>query len=143
MDNNFRKYPVAFQEIERYLFKAKKDIGVAKKILEISEEASYKTTYDIMMKITLALIMSYGLRPRSKMGHHMTMVNFAKKMLGKENQMLIKKYDKMREKRHLLVYEVQWISRKEVKEAIALAEKYLKIVKDFIQLKNPQKKLVI
>jgi len=42
------------------------------------------------------LIMSYGLRPRSKMGHHMTMVNFAKKMLGKENQMLIKKYDKMK-----------------------------------------------
>jgi len=142
MDNNFRKYPIDFQEIEKYLFKAKKDIGVAKKILEISEEVSYKTTYDAMMKITLALIMSYGLRPRSKMGHHMTMVNFAKKMLGKENQMLIKKYDKMREKRHLLVYEAQWISRKEVKEAVALAEKYLKIVKDFIQLKNPQKKLI-
>jgi len=142
MDNSFRKYPVNFKEIERYLFKAKNDIVVAKKILEISEEASYKTTYDVMMKITLALIMSYGIRPRTKQGHHITMVNFAKKILGKENQMLIKKYDKMRQKRHLLVYEARWISHKEAKEVIVLAEKYLKIVKDFIQLKNPQKKLV-
>lgn len=137
-----KKCPVDFRRVNEYLAKAKGDLLNAKKILAISEEISFKTTYDAMIKITLALMLAHGVRPRTQSGHHLTMIQFAKNILPKEQETLINRYDRIRAKRHLLVYEASWVSRQEAEEAILAAEKYWKIVKEYIQAKNPQKKLL-
>ena len=140
--DSIKKYPINFKEINRYLKMAEQDLVDAKKILSISEEVCFKTTYDAMIKISLALMMSGGYRPRSQAGHHKTMIEFASKILGTKNESLIRKFDQARKKRNMLIYQAQWVSRKEAKEAIITAEKYFEEVSISIEKKNPQKKLV-
>ena len=137
-----KKHPINPKEIGRYLQKAKQELVDAKKILSISEDISFKTTYDAMIKISLALMMANGYRPRSQVGHHKTMIEFVAKMLRIKDKSIMKRFDQARKKRNLLVYQAQWVSLREAKEAINLAEKYFKAVIIVIEKKNPQKKLV-
>jgi len=50
-------------------------------------------------------------------------------------------FDRMRKRRHLLVYQAEWMSRREAEQAIKIAEKYLGIVVRIAKRKNPQKDL--
>jgi len=49
-----------------------------------------------------ALVFSYGFRPRAA-GSHKTVVDFTEAVIGKDYKVLIKKFDKMRKKRHYLI----------------------------------------
>ena len=70
------------------------------------------------------------------------MIDFAEGVIGKDYRILVKKFDKMRRKRHYLIYGIGLaISKTEAKNAVKSAEDFLKIIKDFVQKKNPQKKL--
>ena len=134
---------IDFGQISRFLASAEKKLTAAKKTVDIDEEASYQIAYEAMLKASLGLMLNFGVRPRSLPGHHVTIIEFAAKHLGKEFKNLVAMFDRMRRKRHQAIYDVTgFISKQEALHALETAEKYLAIVRDEIQKKNPQAKLL-
>ena len=96
-----------------------------------------------MLKASLGLMLSFGVRPRSLPGHHITIIEFAGEHLGKEFKHLISIFDRMRRKRNHAIYEVGgFISATEARRALASAEQFLDAISEEIQKMNPQIKLL-
>lgn len=134
---------VDFAQIALFLAGAERKLGAAKKTLTIDEEAAYQLAYEAMLKGSLGFMLSFGVRPRNLLGHHITIIEFAGKRLGKEFRSLISMFNRMRRKRHETIYDVTGlISRHEAEEALKTAEKYLQAIRQEIQKRNPQKKLI-
>jgi uncharacterized protein (UPF0332 family) len=132
-----------FAQISRFLAGAQKKLTAAKRTLEIDEEASYQLAYEAMLKGSLGFMLSFGVRPRSLPGHHVTIIEFAEKHLGREFRSLIAMFDRMRRKRHQAIYDVRgFISKQEAEQALQTAEKYLGIIRKEIEKKNPQARLL-
>jgi len=137
-----RKEKISFDQINRILERSYRNIKSSKILLEKDEEGSFQFAYQAMLLAARALVFSFGLRPRV-VGSHKIVIEFTERVLGKEYKTLIKKFDKMRRKRHYLIYEAELtVSKTEAKNAIKTAEKFLKIIKEIIQKKNPQRKLI-
>lgn len=133
---------VDFSQIGRFLADADKRLLAAKKTLSIDEEASYQLAYEAMLKASLGFMLSFGLRPRSLPGHHIAIIEFAEQRLGKEYGGIISLFDRMRRKRNQSIYEESsFISRREAQSALETAEKYLRVIREQIQAKNPQARL--
>jgi len=132
-----------FDQILKFLAGAEKKLGAAKKILALDEEAAYQLAYEAMLKGSLGYMLSFGVRPRSLPGHHITIIDFAEKQLGKEFKSLMAMFNRMRRKRHDTIYDVNaFISKQEAEQALETAAKYLAIIRGEIQKKNPQKGLL-
>jgi len=88
-----------------------------------------------------ALVFSFGFRPRGADSHKIV-VDFSKKILGKEIATLVFKFNKMRKTRHYLIYGSGLsIPEVDTKNAISSATKFLKEVENFINDKNLRGKL--
>lgn len=136
-----QKQKVDFSQINHILEKAYGLLEAAQKNITTSEEASFILAYDCMLKITLALMLSRGYRPKMRLGHHRTLVEFAKHVLGEKFNSLTHAYNGMREKRNQLIYDTRSISKTEAKHSLIICEKYFEVVEDKITEDNPQQKL--
>lgn len=138
-----KRQRIDYDQIRRFLASAAKKLAAAKKALEIDEEASYQLAYEAMLKASLGLMLSFGVRPRSLPGHHMTIIEFAGNHLGKEYKNVIAMFDRMRRKRHQAIYDVAgFISKREAQDALEVAEKYLSIIREEIHKRSPQARLL-
>ncbi len=125
-----KRQQVDFGQVRRFVASAEKKLLAARKALEIDEEASYQLAYEAMLKASLGFMLSRGFRPRSLPGHHVAIIEFVEKDLGKGRQSLFAMFDRMRRKRHQAIYDVNgFIAAHEAKEAIETAEKYLAIIR--------------
>jgi len=89
-----------------------------------------------------ALVFSHGFRPRAA-GSHKIVVDFCSLAFGEEYKELIYRFDKMRKNRNYLIYGMNLsLSKNEAENAIKTAEEFIKKIKELIQKKNPQKKLI-
>jgi len=140
----FRKEKIGFNQIGKVLDKAIRNIKSAKILLKDSdEEGSFQLAYQAMLLAGRALVFSCGLRPRA-VGSHKIVVDFAEKVLGKEYKILTYKFNKMRKKRHYLIYGIELtVSETEAENAIQTAQDFIEKIKGIIQRKNPQKKLIL
>lgn len=147
-----------FQElIDGGLIKEEKiDFTLTKKVIEKSRrgikssillfndrdfEGSYELAYEAMLLAGRSLVFSFNFRPRA-IGSHKIIVDFVKKVLSKNDDALVFKFDKMRKNRHYLIYGAGLaISEIEAKNAILSAKKLLEEIETIIEEKNPQKKL--
>jgi uncharacterized protein (UPF0332 family) len=137
-----RSQHIDFEQISRFLSGAEKKLASAKKILALDEEAAYQLAYEAMLKGSLGFMLSFGVRPRSLPGHHITIIEFAEEHLGKEFKSLTSMFNRMRRKRHETIYAVSgFISRQDAEHALETAGKYLAAIRETIQKNNPQKKL--
>ncbi len=133
---------VDFAQVGRFLAGATKKLVAAKKMLDIDEEASYQLAYEAMLKASLGFMLTHGTRPRSLPGHHIVIIEFAGKHLGPESQGLVALFNRMRRKRNQALYDVSGIiSRQEAEQALETAEKYLGVIREKIQERNPQARL--
>lgn len=139
--NTVKKQAVNFKQINQTLEKAYKSIKSAKATLKINPEDSFTLAYESMLKTTLALMLSHGFRPRVQLGHHKTLVEFAKLVLKGKFSQLADTYDRMRKKRNKLLYDVASVGQTEASQAVAIAEKYFVVVENKISEDNPQQKL--
>lgn len=116
--------------------KSRRSIKSAKLLVEDDQENSYQLAYEAMLLAGRALVFSFGFRPRAA-GSHKIVVDFSKKVLGKEIEILVFKFNKMRKKRHYLVYGTGlYISEIDSRNAIASAVKFLRHIIRFIKNKN-------
>jgi uncharacterized protein (UPF0332 family) len=135
--------PIDFAQIQRFLASAAKKLDAARKTLAVDEEASYQLAYEAMLKASLGFMLSHGVRPRSLPGHHVTIIEFAEQHLGRKLKGLIARFDRMRRKRNQALYDVNgFISKLEAQQALDTAEEYLAVIREEIQKKNPQAKLL-
>ncbi|MCK4554697.1 HEPN domain-containing protein, partial [Candidatus Parcubacteria bacterium] len=134
---------IGFDQINKALSRAYRNIKSAKILFkDDDEEGSFGLAYEAMLLAGRALVFSYGLRPRT-VGSHKIVVDFTEKIIGKEYKILVQKFDKMRRKRNYLIYGIGLIiSATEVKNAIKTAEEFMAKIREIIQKKNPQKRLI-
>ena len=108
----------------------------------MDEETCYELAYEAMLKASLGLILSHGLRPRSLPGHHVAVIEFAGKHLGEGRKSLIAMFDRMRRKRHAAVYDVTGlITQHEAGQAVATAERYVAIIREELRRSSPHGQL--
>ncbi|MCJ7471447.1 MAG: HEPN domain-containing protein [Actinobacteria bacterium] len=116
--------------------KSRRSIKSAKLLIEDDQENSYQLAYEAMLLAGRALVFSFGFRPRAA-GPHKIVVDFSKKVLGKEIATLVFKFNKMRKRRHYLVYGTGlYISEVDSRNAISSAVKFLRHIIRFIKNKN-------
>ncbi len=133
-----------FIQINRYLTSAQHRVANARKVIRIDEQTGFQMAYDAMLRASLALLLSVGMRPRSTLGHHKVIIEEVDKVIGKPSYRAIMSYfDMMRRKRNEALYEpLSTITEKEAHEAIDTAQTFLTMIRREIQLKNPQQKLL-
>lgn len=137
-----RQEKIGFDQIEKLLKRACKDLESAKLLLSTDESGAYRFAYDAMLHTGRALIFSYGFRPSSEKAHKIT-IECCKIILGEKYKELIAQFDRLRRKRHYLIYGVGLtISFIEANKALKSAEEFVKEIGSFIEKKNPQKKLI-
>jgi len=135
-----KKQSADFRSVNKVLEKAWKSMQLAKSTTQTNPDDSFVLAYEAMLKTTLALMLSKGYRPKIQLGHHKTLVSFAKYIL-KGFEQLTETYDRIRKKRNKIIYDITEVSVSEAERTFAVAEKYFKIVEDRINTDNPQQKL--
>jgi uncharacterized protein (UPF0332 family) len=116
------------KQVKSFLADAHKKAVAARKNLAIDEETAYQTSYQAMIKGSLALMLSHGQRPRVQLGHHIAIIEFAKKHLDPKLAATFDLFDRMRRKRNDAFYDVAIIGGAEAIDAVEAAERYLKAV---------------
>jgi uncharacterized protein (UPF0332 family) len=130
---------IVSSQVISILKKSRRSIKSAKLLIEDDQENSYQLAYEAMLLAGRALVFSFGFRPRAAESHK-TVVDFSKKVLGKEIATLVFKFNKMRKIRHYLVYGAGlYISEVDSRNAILSADKFLRYVIRFIKVKNHKK----
>ena len=116
------------KQVEQFLADTRKKAATAHKNLAIDAEAAYQIAYEAMLKASLALMLSYGQRPRVQLGHHIAIIEFAQKHLSPSLAAIFALFDRMRRKRNDAFYDIAMIGDTEAAEAVKVSEDYLKVV---------------
>ena len=131
---------IGFDKIEILIVRALRIIKSAKTLFHDDEESAFQLSYEAMLLAGRSLVFSLGFRPRA-IGSHKIVVDVTEKVLGKKYKTLVEKFDRMRKKRHYLIYGIGLtVSGTETKNAINSAGELVDKVKAYIEKKNPQKK---
>jgi uncharacterized protein (UPF0332 family) len=134
---NTRPQKIDPKQVKQFLADAQKKAAAARKNLAIDEESAYQIAYQAMLKGSLALMLSYGQRPRMQLGHHVAIIEFAQKHLDPKLAATFALFDRMRRKRNDAFYDIAAIGGVEAEEAVRTAEGYLKTVAADIQARIP------
>jgi uncharacterized protein (UPF0332 family) len=129
--------PVNPDQVRQFLADARKKAVAARKNLAIDEETAHQTAYEAILKTSLALMLSHGQRPRVQLGHHVAILDFARKRLDPAQAPIFDLFDRMRRKRNIAFYDLAVISEVEAEDAVRAAEDYLKLVAADIQTRIP------
>jgi uncharacterized protein (UPF0332 family) len=136
-----KKQKIDFPHIEALLFRAKKDLFVAKSTLEIDEEATYNYAYLAMLRCGRAIVFLKGYRSTDGQ-QHKTIIELSGEILGKGFKNLIKKFDRMRRKRNQFTYDPFLpVSKVEAEIALKTAEDFVDKTFKKMKKENPQLRL--
>lgn len=124
--------------VEKLILRAYKDLKAAKANLDIDEGIAYTVAYLAMLHAARAFILLKGFRPADRY-QHKTVVEFMSHFLGKEFNVVVEQFDRMRRKRNIFTYEIDIsISKSEASNALDRATTFVNLVKGIIQKENPQ-----
>ena len=127
-------YKAPREQIQKEMKLAKRDLAVAQKNLEEDYDWSFAIAYNAVLQAGRALMLFKKYRPRGER-QHKTVLEFIKLSLGRGFEEKADFLDKMRQKRHRVIYdEPELISESEARFAIEIAEEFYNIVKDKIGL---------
>ena len=113
---------------------AERDLKTAKSLCNENPDWSFSIAYNSMLQSTRALMFSMGFRPQGQ-AQHISVVRFAEAVLGGKAEEIIAMLDRMRRKRHRVVYNTSGlISQLEANKAVNDAEKLFKLIQK--ELKN-------
>ncbi|MCM8831903.1 MAG: HEPN domain-containing protein [Candidatus Omnitrophica bacterium] len=123
--NLIEKYQVTPHEINSIIEAAKNDIKTAQNLLNVDTCWAFNIAYNCLLEASLALMYSKGFRPIGE-AKHVSIILFLKKILGKNYQSKIERFNQMRRKRHKAVYGIlRNITEYEAKEAVKFATEFL------------------
>lgn len=140
LKESLKPCPVDFHAAENLLRRARKDLDSARLIGPSDSEEAYALIYNCMLHVGLAFMAVSGVRPEIR-GKHKTVIRYMAHVLGKEYEDQIHLYERMRRKRHLLVYAPGSAesTQKEAEEAEKVAKGFLLAVTKRIRREHPQR----
>lgn len=113
---------------------AKRDIKAAEAMLAIDRDWAFSMAYNAVLQATRALMFANGFRPAAGEGQHKTAVEFAEIALGEKFHDDIYIFDKMRSKRHRVIYDaLGLISLEEARQAFAFAVRFIKETEQLLE----------
>ena len=124
-EGRVRRVEPDFIQAKECLGAAKRDIDVAKKILDTDFDWAFSIAYNAMLQSARALMFHDGYMAVGE-NHHKAVVDYADAKLGAKLSAKIDLFDDMRRKRHRVIYEKAGVvSRYEAQHAIETAEDFL------------------
>lgn len=130
---------VDFIQVNQVLRKAFGNIVAADQL--DNPDPKFSLSYDAMLQTALALMWSHGYKPRTGLGHHQTLVEFSKLILGSQFSELTSAYNQIKKKRHKLQYDINSVTKTDADSATKIAKKFFAAVENKIEQDNPQQKL--
>lgn len=118
------------KRVEQCIKIARRDLKAAKSLSNDNPDWAFSIAYNSMLQSARAMMFSMGFRPQ---GHaqHISAVRFAEVVLGHKAREIIAILDRMRRKRHRVVYDTSGlISQFEVNQALLNAEKFFKLIEE-------------
>jgi uncharacterized protein (UPF0332 family) len=113
---------------------ARRDIKAAKTMMANDRDWAFSMAYNAVLQATRALMLAKGFRPAGGEGQHKVAVAFAEITLGEKFQDDIYIFDKMRGKRHRVIYDVSGlVSQNEARQAFEFAVKFVKAVEVMLE----------
>jgi uncharacterized protein (UPF0332 family) len=113
---------------------AKRDIKATEAMLAIDRDWAFSMAYNAVLQATRALMFANGFRPAAGEGQHKTAVEFAEIALGQKFHDDIYIFDKMRSKRHRVIYDaLGLVSLEEARQAFAFAVRFVKEVEQILE----------
>jgi uncharacterized protein (UPF0332 family) len=136
-----REKAIGWDQVEKYLKRAKKDLISARLILAKDAPVAMDLVYKSMFHSANALIRSLGLRP-GRISQHKAVIAACERILGREGKIFILRFNKLRQKRNYFEYGAGFLSSKEeIKNSLIEAEKFIHLIEVFLKNTNPQKQL--
>jgi uncharacterized protein (UPF0332 family) len=115
---------------------AERDLKAARELLGKDSDWAFSIAYNSMLQVVRALIFADGYRICGE-DRHKTVVEYAQVKLGETFAEKVRLFNRMRVKRHLIIYEkVNVVSEYEAKFAVKTAEEFLKKIKGKIKLRD-------
>jgi len=116
--------------VEQSMQSAEKDLKTAKDVFGTGNfDWAYVIAYNSMLQAGRAFMFQSGYRPKGE-NKHISVVKFASAEMPMKAIPLVNLFNKMRERRHKVVYEVRdTVSESEADSAIKKAEEFISIVK--------------
>jgi uncharacterized protein (UPF0332 family) len=125
-----KRLPMDMKKIEDSLNLAKRDVNVAKSVLEENCDWAFSIAYNAMLQAVRALMFSKGYRPTGS-NQHIPVIRFAELFLMKEDVVIL---DRMRRKRHTTIYDTAGtISEIEAENIVRRAEKLVQEIVKMIR----------
>lgn len=119
---------ISLSQVKGRIALAQRDITTAKKLLGSDPDWAFSIAYNAVLQTASALMLSKGYRATAREGHHVATVRFAEIVLGKELEDIVI-FDKMRQKRHRVIYDVAGaVSLQEAKAAFQFAVNFVERV---------------
>lgn len=129
-----KPFKVSPSQIQDRLQLAKRDIATARKLLGSDSDWAFSIAYNAVLQAARALMFAKGFRPATGEGQHVAAVRFAEAVLGKEMGDEIFIFDKMRSKRHRVIYDVSGsVSTQEAKAAFEFAVTFVEKVEQILK----------
>jgi len=121
-------------QIKSRLDLARRDIRAAQAMMATDRDWAFSMAYNAILQATRALMFARGFRPAAGEGQHKVAVQFAEITLGETFRDEIYIFDKMRSKRHRVIYDVSGlVSLEEARQALTFAVKFVKVVEEQLE----------
>lgn len=124
-----KPFRVVPEQVKNRLKLARRDIAAARAMMATDRDWTFSMAYNAILQATRALMFAKGFRPGTGEGQHKVAVRFAEITLGETFKDEIYIFDKMRSKRHRVIYDVSGlVSKREAEHAFDFAERFVKMV---------------
>ena len=128
-----KQFKASGSQIRSRIQLAKRDIRVARTTMAHDRDWAFSIAYNAILQATRALMFAEGVRPAAGEGQHKAAVQFAEIVLGDKFQDEIYIFDKMRSKRHRVIYDVSGlVSQAEARQAFDFAVRYVEMVEKIL-----------
>jgi len=131
-----KKQQVSDDEIKRALSRAERDLKTARSVMAGDWDWGFAIAYNAVLQASRAFMFARGFRPASHEGHKNTFA-FMQIAMGKDYEDLITYFDRVRNKRNQVMYDVAGlISESEAKNLFKMAVDFVALVKKILEGKD-------
>lgn len=125
-----RKQEFSRDETNQALDRAERDLKTARMFLEQDWDWSFAVAYNAVLQASRAYMFAQGFRPASSESHKNTFA-FMRLALGKDYEVLVTYFDRMRTKRNQAIYELAGaITETEARNILKKAEDFVKMIRE-------------
>jgi len=130
------RIPIDKKRVEQCMEIARRDLETAQSLSDNNPDWAFSIAYNSMLQSARALMFSMGYRPLGQ-AQHISAVRFAEAVLGKKAKEVVMVMDRMRRKRHRVVYDTSGlISLGEANRAVTNAEKFFRLTENELKKKK-------